>query len=112
VPHLAATDPVLGAALAISVREVPGGSFGAVLVSVRIAGAPLDADCVLHLDPARLFALASFVAGPGGWSGAPTVPNDAALAGARLALQAILAPTKATRFADWTNGVLLTLDSR
>ncbi|MEM7204696.1 MAG: ELWxxDGT repeat protein [Planctomycetota bacterium] len=107
-PQLATDDPVLGGIVTVTTRAPPT-SAGAVLLGLPVPAQPLGSGCFLYLAPATSTVLAPVPAGPSRRSFAIPLPQAVALAGVRVSLQAVLAPSTAPLGADLSNAVWWTL---
>jgi ELWxxDGT repeat protein len=109
-PTLLATDPVLGANLGLRGEEGVGPAAAVVFVG-RPTTTPglLAPGCEVYLEPTLLVPLLTVPVSGRRWSTILPIPNDQSLAGAKLVLQAFLAPSGSPLGFDSTNAVLLVL---
>ncbi len=109
--ELVSNDPVLGRRFAFALRDLPRNASALFLLGMPCA-APLrlGPDQRIYLDPKPGFLWAGILpGGRGSWS----LPGVPALAGTRLALQAVTWPSSAPPLGiDVTNGIFLTLGTR
>ncbi|MEM7201125.1 MAG: ELWxxDGT repeat protein [Planctomycetota bacterium] len=108
-PELRATDPVLGRGMIVSGSGAPPGASGVLMLGdptpARLqSGVP----CPLYFDTVTLSVLASVAPQSGAFSLGWLIPDDPALQGQRVTLQAAFAPTLAPTGVDMTGGVYLT----
>jgi len=103
-PVLAATDPVLGAGMHLSIQDRAAGS-GAVILLGQPTTAPLMvAGSGLFFNPGG--AILGISAVPAGGLNL-TVPQENALLGSQLALQGFVAPGTGLLGIDFTQGLVL-----
>ncbi|MCB9890044.1 MAG: hypothetical protein H6833_00160 [Planctomycetes bacterium] len=110
LPHLDATDPILGQDLRIEARDAPDAAVAMLLLGNR-AGvlAELAPGCFSYVDLwAPLFVVDAFVTTISDWSRTLNVPADTKLLGQHFATQAWYVSPAGV---EATNGVALTLGS-
>ncbi len=111
VPHLDATSPTLGTTLSAMVSSRPIPSPGVLLLGpVPDLPMPWAADCTLYVDIGGASVVSAFVTDRAGRHvAALPIPGNAALAGARFAMQALVVATAGYQLYDVSNGVYATI---
>lgn len=109
-PSLEASDPVLGQTMTLACRNLRSGSVGLLFLGFE-GRTPLAADCDLWFEPLRpTFLLEGWLQTTGtSHTTSLVLPDDAALIGWKLTLQALFAPSDAVRGFDASNAVHLVL---
>nr|HMQ22348.1 hypothetical protein [Planctomycetota bacterium] len=109
-PSLEASDPVLGQTMTLACRNLRSGSVGLLFLGFE-GRTPLAADCDLWFEPLRpTFLLEGWLQTTGtSHTTSLVLPDDAALIGWKLTLQALFAPSDAVRGFDASNAVDLVL---
>lgn len=110
-PVLSCTPPVIGQNVTIAIANgTPLTSGGLFMSPPPAAPTPVGGGCTVYLDLATYQPLIQPITtdAAGNWSIVLGVPNDNALAGLSVMLQAALFPTAGPLGLDITNGVLVT----
>lgn len=109
-PVLAAGLPVLGGGLSLGLSATTPNAVGVLVAGLpTVAPVPLGIGCELHLIPQSLVLLTPLATdGAGAWATSAPIPDDGALCGLQVTLQALLKSASAIQM-DVSNGVLLTL---
>ncbi|MCB9920197.1 MAG: hypothetical protein H6832_17480 [Planctomycetes bacterium] len=105
VPVLRAQDPVLASAQELRYEQILVGALGVTVVGFRGASM-VGSGCVYRIDPWKpWFVLDAWQQGSAPRTTQVPIPNDSSLAGLRLTMQTLVAPTDAPNGLDLSNAI-------
>ncbi|MEM7198937.1 MAG: hypothetical protein AAF628_01640 [Planctomycetota bacterium] len=109
-PTLTTGDPIIGQTVGLQGNAPVAGSAAVVIVGLPAPSILSFAGLPIYFDAIQAFYALAAIPAAGSWQTALPLPNNPALAGARVALQALTTPSSGVGTFDVSNGIVWVLN--